>query len=84
MKLAPVHYRGAAPAMNDVMGGHTNMMLVSVSSALPTASDQERLVLVLLANRSPSPAIVLEKRLGELPTVEVPPPAPIVPQPIPR
>ena len=36
IKLNAIHYRGAAPAMNDVMGGHTNMMLISVSSALPT------------------------------------------------
>jgi tripartite-type tricarboxylate transporter receptor subunit TctC len=36
IKLNAIHYRGAAPAMNDVMGGHTNMMLISVSSALPS------------------------------------------------
>ena len=35
IKLVPVHYRGATPALSDVMGGHTNMMLISVSSALP-------------------------------------------------
>ena len=35
IQLVPVHYRGATPALNDVMGGHTNMMLISVSSALP-------------------------------------------------
>ena len=34
---SPVHYRGATPAINDMMGGHTNMMLVSVSLALPLA-----------------------------------------------
>jgi tripartite-type tricarboxylate transporter receptor subunit TctC len=33
--LNAIHYRGATPAQNDVMGGHTNMMLISVSSALP-------------------------------------------------
>jgi tripartite-type tricarboxylate transporter receptor subunit TctC len=36
VKLNAIHYRGATPAMNDVMGGHANMMLVSVSSALPS------------------------------------------------
>jgi tripartite-type tricarboxylate transporter receptor subunit TctC len=36
VQLVPVHYRGATPAMNDVAGGHTNMMLISVSSALPS------------------------------------------------
>lgn len=35
VKLNAIHYRGATPAQNDVMGGHTNMMLISVSSALP-------------------------------------------------
>jgi tripartite-type tricarboxylate transporter receptor subunit TctC len=35
IKLTPVHYRGANPAINDIMGGHTNMMMVSVSLALP-------------------------------------------------
>jgi tripartite-type tricarboxylate transporter receptor subunit TctC len=37
IKLNAIHYRGATPAQNDVMGGHTNMMLISVSSALPNA-----------------------------------------------
>ena len=39
VKLNPIHYRGATPAQNDVMGGHTNMMMVSVSLALPAHRD---------------------------------------------
>jgi len=35
VKLQPVHYRGAAPALTDVMAGHVNLMAVSVSLALP-------------------------------------------------
>jgi tripartite-type tricarboxylate transporter receptor subunit TctC len=35
VKLVPVHYRGAAPALTDVMAGHVNLMSVSVSLALP-------------------------------------------------
>lgn len=35
IKLNPIHYRGAAPSINDIVGGHTNMMMVSVSLALP-------------------------------------------------
>jgi tripartite-type tricarboxylate transporter receptor subunit TctC len=35
VKLNTIHYRGATPAINDVIGGHTNMMMVSVSLALP-------------------------------------------------
>jgi tripartite-type tricarboxylate transporter receptor subunit TctC len=39
VKLNPIHYRGATPAQNDLMGGHTNMMMVSVSLALPAHRD---------------------------------------------
>jgi tripartite-type tricarboxylate transporter receptor subunit TctC len=35
IKLNPIHYRGANPAINDIVGGHTDMMMVSVSLALP-------------------------------------------------
>jgi tripartite-type tricarboxylate transporter receptor subunit TctC len=35
VKLVPVHYRGAAPALTDVMAGHVNLMSVSISLALP-------------------------------------------------
>jgi tripartite-type tricarboxylate transporter receptor subunit TctC len=38
-KMVAVHYKGATPSLNDVMGGHTNMMLISVSSALPSFRD---------------------------------------------
>jgi tripartite-type tricarboxylate transporter receptor subunit TctC len=37
VKLQPVHYRGAAPALTDVIAGHVNAMCVSVSLALPAA-----------------------------------------------
>ena len=33
--LLPVHYRGAAPALTDVIAGHVKLMSVSVSLALP-------------------------------------------------
>jgi tripartite-type tricarboxylate transporter receptor subunit TctC len=35
VKLTPVHYRGAAPALNDLIAGHIDLMSVSVSLALP-------------------------------------------------
>jgi tripartite-type tricarboxylate transporter receptor subunit TctC len=35
VKLQPVHYRGAAPALNDLAAGSINLMAVSVSLALP-------------------------------------------------
>jgi tripartite-type tricarboxylate transporter receptor subunit TctC len=34
VKLLPVHYRGAAPALNDVVAGHIQLTSVAVSSAL--------------------------------------------------
>ncbi len=34
IKLTAVHYRGAAPAMTDVIAGHIQMMFVSFGSAL--------------------------------------------------
>jgi len=33
--LVPVHYRGAAPALNDLIGGSINSMIVSVALGLP-------------------------------------------------
>jgi tripartite-type tricarboxylate transporter receptor subunit TctC len=33
-RLTPVHYRGAAPAMTNVIAGHTQLMFVSFGSAL--------------------------------------------------
>jgi tripartite-type tricarboxylate transporter receptor subunit TctC len=35
VKFTPVHYRGAVPALNDVIGGSVNLMSISVSLALP-------------------------------------------------
>jgi tripartite-type tricarboxylate transporter receptor subunit TctC len=35
LKLLPVHYRGAAPALADVIAGHVNLLCVSVSLAVP-------------------------------------------------
>jgi tripartite-type tricarboxylate transporter receptor subunit TctC len=55
-KLVAVHYRGATPALTDVVGGHTNMMLISVGSALAPA--EARKVKLL--------AIGSEKRLPQL------------------
>jgi len=35
VKLVAVHYRGAAPALNDLIGGSIDVMTVSVASGLP-------------------------------------------------
>jgi tripartite-type tricarboxylate transporter receptor subunit TctC len=58
-KLVAVHYRGATPALTDVIGGHTNMMLISVGSALPPVDAGK---IKMLAIGSP-------KRLPSLPNV---------------
>ena len=45
VKLRPVHYRGAAPALNDVIAGHIDLMSIGISSgraAAPGASSRSR------------------------------------------
>lgn len=57
VNLVPVHYRGAAPALNDLIGDHINLMVVSVSLALPSVrAGQVKLL-----------GIGSEKRLPQLP-----------------
>ena len=41
-KFLTVHYRGATPSLTDVIGGHTNMMMISVGSALRTTTRPAR------------------------------------------
>jgi tripartite-type tricarboxylate transporter receptor subunit TctC len=59
VKLVAVHYRGATPALTDVIGGHTNMMLISVGSALPPTN----------AGKVKMLAVGSQKRLPELPNL---------------
>jgi tripartite-type tricarboxylate transporter receptor subunit TctC len=35
IRLTPVHYKGAAPALTDVMAGHIELMFISLGSAMP-------------------------------------------------
>ncbi len=35
IRMQPVHYRGATPALNDLIGGSIDTMIVSVASGLP-------------------------------------------------
>jgi tripartite-type tricarboxylate transporter receptor subunit TctC len=54
VKLVPVHYRGAAPALNDLIGGSINLMSVSVGLALPPArAGQVKLLGIGSAKRLP-------------------------------
>jgi tripartite-type tricarboxylate transporter receptor subunit TctC len=59
IKLVAVHYKGAAPAQTDVIGGHIQMMYVSAGSAVqPAAAGEVRLL-----------AIGGDKRMALLPDV---------------
>jgi tripartite-type tricarboxylate transporter receptor subunit TctC len=59
VKLRAIHYRGAAPALNDVMAGHINLICVSISLLeQPFAAHR----LKLLAVGSP-------RRVAQLPDV---------------
>jgi tripartite-type tricarboxylate transporter receptor subunit TctC len=37
VKFTPVHYKGATPALTDVIAGHIPLMFISVGSAVPPA-----------------------------------------------
>jgi len=41
VKLQPIHYRGAAPALNDLIAGHINLMSVSVSLVVQAAEQKK-------------------------------------------
>jgi tripartite-type tricarboxylate transporter receptor subunit TctC len=46
-RLVPIHYKGAAPAMTDVIAGHIQLMYVSAASAVqPAAAGQVRFLAV--------------------------------------
>jgi tripartite-type tricarboxylate transporter receptor subunit TctC len=61
-KFQPVHYKGATPALTDVVAGHIQMMFVSVGTAVPQwRSNKVKLIAV-------SPAKRME-RLPDVPTV---------------
>jgi tripartite-type tricarboxylate transporter receptor subunit TctC len=59
IKLTPVHYKGAAPALTDVMAGHIEAMFVSVGSAVEHAKSGK---IRLLATGG-------DERLAQLPDV---------------
>ncbi len=59
VKFTPVHYRGATPALTDVIAGHIQMMFINVGSAAqPWKADKVRLL-----------AVSSLKRLAQLPEV---------------
>ncbi len=59
VKFVPVHYKGATPALTDVIGGHIQMMLINVSSAVqPWKTGQLKLL-----------AIGSRKRVAQFPEI---------------
>jgi tripartite-type tricarboxylate transporter receptor subunit TctC len=59
VKFQPVHYKGATPALTDVVAGHIQMMFISVGSAVPQwKADKVKLI-----------AVGAKKRLTTLPEV---------------
>jgi tripartite-type tricarboxylate transporter receptor subunit TctC len=61
-KFQAVHYKGATPALTDVMAGHIQMMFISVGSAVPQwKADKVNLIAVGAAKRM--------TLLPEIPTV---------------
>ena len=59
IRLTPVHYKGATPALTDVMAGHIQLMFISVGSAVPQAK----------AGKVRMLAVGARKRLDALPDV---------------
>jgi tripartite-type tricarboxylate transporter receptor subunit TctC len=60
--LVPVHYRGATPALNDVIAGHIQLTSVSVSSGLqPARAGQVKMLAIGSPRRLP--------QLPDVPTV---------------
>jgi tripartite-type tricarboxylate transporter receptor subunit TctC len=56
VKLVPVHYRGAAPALTDVIAGHVNLMSVSISLALPPFRTGQIRIFGIGSSKRPAPA----------------------------
>jgi len=59
VKLVPVHYKGAGPALTDVVAGHIQMMFVSLGTAMGQWKDGKVRML----------AIGAKKRLAALPEI---------------
>jgi tripartite-type tricarboxylate transporter receptor subunit TctC len=47
VKLQAIHYRGAAPALNDIMAGHINLMSVSLSLVVQPFNERKLKVLAV-------------------------------------
>jgi tripartite-type tricarboxylate transporter receptor subunit TctC len=59
VKLRPIHYKGAAPALNDVMAGHIDLMSISVSLVVQPHLGKKLKIL----------GVGAQKRVAQLPDV---------------
>jgi tripartite-type tricarboxylate transporter receptor subunit TctC len=62
VKLQAIHYRGASPALNDVMASHINMMCVSTSLVLQPFRDHRLKIIAVGAQHR-------VEQIPEIPTV---------------
>ncbi len=54
-KFLTVHYRGTAPAITDVLGGHVDLMLVATHTIMPhVKSGQVKPIAILSSKRNPA------------------------------
>jgi len=65
-KATHVPYRGVAPAMNDLLGGHLDMIIADIQAPLPhVRSGKMRALALFAAERSPlAPEVPSTKELG--------------------
>src|SRR5690606_2229299 len=66
IKMSPVHYKGGSEAMTDVIGGHADLFMSSMTQALPLIrGGQLRGLMVTSAERSEAaPDIPTAKEAG--------------------
>ena len=62
VKLQAIHYRGAAPALNDIIAGHINLMSVSLSLVIQPHNEKKLKALGVSTNHR-------VKELPDVPTV---------------
>jgi len=59
IKVLPVHYKGGAPAIQDILGGHVNLYFDGATSSVPHFRDKRLKIL----------GVTSEKRMAALPGV---------------
>ena len=65
LKMTPIHYRGGAPALQDLVGGHVPASINPMSEALPLANSGRLRILAVSSTRR-------SKFLPDVPTIRQP------------